>query len=58
MNESQLHLTHRPAYLQGRKQGHRDAVTGQDYRPQDGATGTKTERQAYSLGYMDGWAQS
>lgn len=57
MNENQLHLTNRPAYLQGRMQGWNAAVAGQDYRPQDG-TGSQADQQAYSLGYMDGWAEA
>ena len=55
MNENQLHLTNRPAYLQGCTQGWNAAVADQDYRPQDGA-GSQADQQAYSLGYADGWA--
>ncbi len=57
MNESQLHLTNRPAYLQGRKQGHRDAMNLRRYRPQDG-TGSQADQQAYGLGYAEGWAEA
>jgi hypothetical protein len=56
MSENQLHLTHRPEYLRGTEQGKRDALADRDYRPRDGARGSQDAQQAYSLGYMDGYA--
>jgi hypothetical protein len=53
----QLHITHRADYLRGARQGRADAKAGRDYRPQDGATGTKDERHAYQIGYEAGWAE-
>ena len=52
---TQLHLTHRAAYLRGVQYGQADARADRDYRPRDGATGPQADQQAYALGYMDGW---
>ena len=53
--DSQLHLTHRAAYLRGVQYGQADARADRGYRPRDGAIGTEAAQQAYGLGYMDGW---
>lgn len=53
---SQLHLTHRAAYLRGVQYGQADARADRGYRPRDGATGPQADQQAYGLGYMDGFA--
>ena len=52
----QLHITHRGAYLRGRRDGGQDARTDSDYRPRDGAGGTD-DQHAYGLGYEDGWTE-
>ncbi len=55
MPATQLHLTHRAAYLRGVQYGQADVRAGRSYRPRDGAIGTEAAQQAYGLGYMDGW---
>jgi hypothetical protein len=58
MSDQQLHITHRASYLTGAQDGRNAFRDGSDYRPQDGATGTRDQKRAYAIGYQDGWIEA